>query len=334
MRSVVQKYPIGISFLLLIVLMAPLHAEHRYQLPAVEHPKDNQPSEARRRLGKMLFFDPRLSGSNTISCASCHKPTLMWSDVEPAEVERENTLHIRSTPTVLDSAYRRSLMWDGAADSLEKQAILPVVDPHEMDQPLDELLVELAGVSGYRSLFMQAYGGDEISPEIISKALAVYQRSLLSTETPFDRWMSGHQQAISNSAQRGFALFEGKAGCVICHSGPSFSDDSFHYIGVEKEGEQDLGRYYQRPVTLAKRAFKVPGLRNISLTAPYMHNGRFETLRQVIDHYAAVKPRQQGLSPNLNEIDLSEQEKQDLLSFLNALTSIEPPLERAPKLPR
>lgn len=292
-----------------------------YLRPAtVPAPADNQMTPARIELGKSLYFDPRLSGSNWISCATCHNPALGWSDGLPTAIgEGQHVLH-RATPTILNTAYNAFQMWDGRFKTLEEQAVGPIEAAGEMNQEMGSLLAELKEIKGYIPMFEAAYPGEGISDKTIGKAIATYERTIVSGESPFDRWVKGNQKAVSESAKRGFVLFEGKAKCVVCHSGFNFTDDGFHNLGLKKDGEPDPGRYAVVKVARNMGAFKTPTLRDVSLTAPYMHNGMYRTLEEVIDHYDRGGDVKEHLSPNIVPLNLTAQEKADLVEFLKSLT--------------
>lgn len=299
----------------------------------VPAPADNQMTPDRVELGKILFFDPRLSGSNWISCATCHNPALAWSDGLPTAIGvGMKTLH-RATPTVLNTAYNRIQMWDGRAPTLEDQATGPVVSPDEMNQNLDDLVKELSAIPGYKELFEKAYPGEGISKQTIGKAIASFERTVVSSEAPFDKWRKGDKNAISESAKRGFTIFEGKANCAACHQGFNFVDNGFHNIGLKKAGDmEDEGRFAHRKVKVLKGAFKTPTLRDIALTAPYMHNGAYRTLEEVVDHYDRGGDAKDNLDPNIKPLNLSAQEKTDLVAFLKTLTGKHTAVA-VPKLP-
>lgn len=284
---------------------------------SVPAPGDNQWTQERSELGKMLFFDPRLSGSNWISCATCHNPALGWSDGLPTAIGNGQKVLGRATPTILNAAYNPLQMWDGRFRSLEKQALGPMTAAGEMNQDLGELKNELNAIQGYVKLFNQAYPGEGINENTIAKAIASFERTIVSTEAPFDRWVKGDKNAISTAAQKGFKLFEGKAGCSKCHSGFNFSDNGFHNIGLKSD---DQGRYAIRKVKILKGAFKTPTLRDIEYTAPYMHNGQYKTLEEVVDHYNRGGDVKENLSPNIQALNLSAEEKHQLVEFMKSLS--------------
>jgi cytochrome c peroxidase len=288
---------------------------------AVPFPPDNAPNAARIELGKILFFDPRLSGSGFLSCATCHNPGMGWSDGLPTGIGHEFKKLGRATPTVLNAVYQPLLMWDGRKPNLEAQALGPIESAAEMNMPLDELVKRLSAINGYSPLFHKAYPGEGITKETVGKALASFERTIVSTDAPFDHWRKGSRKAMSESAVRGFELFQNKAACVKCHQGFNFSDNGFHNIGVRSLGDsEDEGRFAHRKVKILKGAFKTPTLRDIELTAPYMHNGMYNTLEEVVDHYDRGGDTKTNLSPNMTPLGLSEQEKKDLVAFMKSLT--------------
>ena len=306
-----------------------------YQRPPLPVPADNAVTPARVELGKALFFDPRLSGSQWISCASCHNPGLGWSDGLPTAVGDGMKTLPRATPTIVNVAYNRIQMWDGRAKTLEDQALGPIMAEGEMRQSMPVLLTRLRGIPGYVDMFERAYPGEGVSEKTLAKAIATFERTVIAKDAPFDRWVKGEANAISAAAKRGFALFEGKANCVACHQGYNFTDDGFHNIGLKPTPNQpqDLGRYTQRRVNLLKGAFKTPTLRDVALTGPYMHNGAYRTLEDVVEHYNRGGDTKDNLDPNMGPLDLSVRERADLVEFMKALTG-DPLVITYPRLPQ
>ena len=301
-----------------------------YQRPnAIPFPEDNPYSDAKSDLGKMLFFDPRLSVSNLISCATCHNPSFAWEDAQPLGSGDKMGQLGRHTPTILNLAWGEVFFWDGRADSLEEQALGPIAAAAEMAQPLDELVGELEAIAGYRQAFEAAFPGEGITEDSIAMAIATFERTIVSNLSAFDRWVRGDAQAISESAQRGFMVFNTKARCSNCHSGWNFTDDSFHDIGLSSE---DLGRSEILGGDVLKHAFKTPGLRNIIERAPYMHDGSLQTLAEVIDHYDNGFVTRDSLSDEMKQLGLSSDEKIDLIAFLKTLSSKDDPMD-LPVLP-
>jgi cytochrome c peroxidase len=300
--------------------------------PAIPYPEQNQLTQARADLGRVLFFDPRLSGSNFIACASCHNPGFSWSDPLPKAIGHGMNELGRRTPSILNLAWGGLYFWDGRADSLEAQAMGPITAPGEMNQSAETLVAELRAIPGYPPLFAAAYPGEGITTDTISKALATFERGVISGEAPFDRWVAGDERAVSQTAKRGFRLFEGKAQCATCHSGWRFTDDSFYDIGVVGD---DRGRgALIEGVEVLQYAFRTPGLRNTARRAPYAHNGSEKTLEDVIELYdMGGRVKRPSLSPEIRPLHLTAAEKSDLIAFLDTLTSADAPVA-IPELPR
>ena len=301
--------------------MEPSSEDVKKYLRPMEVPqgKNNISTPERVELGKFLFFDPRLSGSNFISCATCHNPALGWSDGLPTAVGHGMKVLHRSTPTILNTAYQRFQMWDGRERTLESQAVGPIQADVEMAQPMDVLVEELEEISKYKEMFEAAYPGEGITEKTIGKAIAVFERTVVSTDSDFDRWLKGVKGAMSKEAIKGFEVFKGKANCVACHDGFNFSDNGFHNIGLRDM--DDPGRFAIKPIKVLKGAFKTPTLRDVALTAPYMHNGAYNTLEEVVDHYNAGGFENAGtLDPNMKPLKLSKKEKKQLVEFMKALT--------------
>ncbi len=298
----------------------------------IPFPKDNLHSQAREDLGRTLFFDPRLSGSDWISCATCHNPALSWGDGLPKGLGHGMKVLGRRTPTILNLAWGELMMWDGRADSLEAQALGPVEAEGEMNLPLDQMIGKLEGMSSYKPLFDKAYPGEGINKSTIAKAIATFERTVVSGEAPFDRWVKGDAKAVTENAKRGFVLFNEKALCSQCHSGWRFTDDSFHDIGVAGD---DIGRGKIMPdFEVLQGAFKTPTLRNVDHRAPYMHDGSEKTLEEVVDFYdKGGKQRRPTVSEHVKPLGLSGEEKADLVAFLRTLTSRDKPVV-IPMLPR
>lgn len=284
----------------------------------IPQPADNLLTPERVELGRSLFFDPRLSGSNFISCATCHNPALGWSDAQPTAIGHGMGTLSRSTPTIINTAYQKFQFWDGRAKTLEEQALGPIMAKGEMAQSMDELLKELNGIPAYLAMFEAAYPGKGITQETLAKAIASFERTIVSSDSAFDRWLKGVDTAMNEPAKRGFQVFKGKANCTACHDGFNFTDDGFHNIGLKDN--VDDGRFSLKPIKVMKGAFKTPTLRDVALTAPYMHNGQYQRLEQVIDHYDRGGDPKDNLDPNMKPLHLTPQEKADLLAFLKALT--------------
>lgn len=304
----------------------------QYQLPeAIPFPAANPYTPAKAALGKTLYFDPRLSASRSQSCATCHSPGFGWGDGLPTGIGHDMNPLGRRSPTVVNAAWGTVFMWDGRFGTLEEQALGPIESAVEMNLPLPELVRRLNNVDEYRPLFEAAFPGEPISAETVGRAIATYERTLVSVNSPFDDWIAGDEDAITEEAKRGFDLFNGKGACAACHFGWNFTDDSFHDIGLPST---DAGRGQQLPdVIKMQRAFKTPGLRDIDRRGPYMHDGSLPTLQAVIEHYDFGGIARRSRSDLMRPLGLTEQEKADLVAFLLTLTS---PLQptAAPALPR
>jgi len=333
-RSSTQRFPLPLALLFCLLLMGAVVANESdpWLRPAsAPAPADNLPNDARIALGEMLFFDPRLSRKANMSCASCHNPALGWSDGLPTATGFDMQTLARATPTIINTAFNPIQMWDGRKGTLEEQALGPIEAGGEMNMPLPEMVTRLKSIHGYAPKFEQAYPGLGISEITVARAIASYERTVLSTESPFDRWRKGEAQAIGDSARRGFELFTGKANCAICHMGYNFTDNGFHNIGVQ-DSAADVGRFAQRPLKSMRGAFKTPTLRDIALTGPYMRNGAYRTLMEVVEHYDRGGDDKTNLDINMTPLNLSPAEKADLVAFMESLTGA-PRDVRVPVLP-
>ncbi len=289
------------------------------------HPEDNKPTAARIELGKMLFFDKRLSGNGDMSCATCHNPVLGWSDGLPTAKGFNDEVLERASPTVINSAYNSIQMWDGRNKSLEEQALGPITSKTEMNMEIAKLINWLNGNQNYVNAFQKAYPNREINIQTVAMAIASFERTIISNNSAFDFWVKGDKKAMTKQQVQGFKVFldPNKGNCAACHLAPNFTDDGFHNIGLQSFAEEnpDLGRYEQKPVKLMKGAFKTPTLRNIALTAPYFHDGSAKNLEEVIDHYIEGGITKSNLSPNMKTLSINDEEKQALIAFLQALTT-------------
>ncbi|HFC53115.1 MAG TPA: tryptophan tryptophylquinone biosynthesis enzyme MauG [Gammaproteobacteria bacterium] len=300
------------------------------------YPEDNKPTPERITLGKMLFFDPRLSGDGNMSCATCHNPAFGWSDGLPTARGHKSMVLGRATPTVINTAYNTIQMWDGRKRDLEDQATGPMEASVEMNSDFDRLFRFLNGNRGYSEAFAKAYPGEGINKETLAKAIASFERTILSNDSPFDRWVKGDASAMTEQQVRGFRIFvdPNKGNCAICHSAPNFTDNGFHNLGLASDAGEDAdpGRFAQKPIKILKGAFKTPTLRDVALTAPYFHDGSAQTLMDVVEHYVRGGVVKERLSPNIRPLDLTAREKEDLVAFLEALTTRHEPVT-LPELP-
>ncbi len=302
-------------------------------------PNDNPTTPEKVELGKILYFDPRLSSTGTVSCNSCHNVMLGGEDNRPVAVGVHGKTGDRSAPTVWNAAFNSTQFWDGRAKSLEDQARGPVVNPIEMGmQSWDQVVARLKKIPGYPELFKKAFGPEaEITEDNVVKAIAAYERTLITPNSPYDRYVKGDKSAQNEQQKRGMKLFQ-EIGCVGCHSGPAFNGQwglkegegffakfpTFRNAYYEKKYGfmDDLGRYNVTKREEDKHMFKVPTLRNVALTAPYFHNGAVKTLEEAVKVMAKLQ---------LNR-DLSDEQVADIVAFLKALTGPFPKQEM-PRLP-
>jgi cytochrome c peroxidase len=303
-------------------------------LKPLQIPADNPLTAEKVELGKQLYFDKRLSRDDTISCASCHDPKKGWSNGEAFATGVRGQVGGRSAPTIVNAAYSDLQFWDGRALALEGQALGPIQNPIEMDMSLDEVVAKLNKIEGYRAAFRKVFNTD-VTSDGIAKAIASFERTCLSGDAPYDRFKAGDKSALSESAQRGMKVFFGKGQCSSCHTGHSFSDFSFHNIGIGMEKEKcDNGRHDVTKVLGDKGGFKTPTLREISRSGPYMHDGRFKKLEEVVDYYDKGGFNNPQLDEAIFALKLTPQEKTDLVKFLTeGLTSASYPDITPPKLP-
>lgn len=334
-------------------------------LPPVPFPEDNPPTVEKIALGRRLYRDRILSVDNTVACADCHKPALRFTDGKQFSEGVGKKKAARNAPTVLNAAYLDFLFWDGRALSLEKQVEDPVQNPLEMANTLEAVEKKLTGNAGYRAAFEKAFGPGPITFDKVEKAIASFERTLISANSPFDRYFyGGEKTALAPAAQRGFSVFfeTKKANCNACHSVYKrypkvkahvisaatipedesyalFSDGEFHNTGVGADPRgnyKDLGRYNVTHKEADKGAFKTPTLRNVAKTGPYMHDGSKKTLKDVIDFYVQGGNPNPHLDPKIRKLDfLTTQERADLLAFLESLTGAMPGLaeQTAEQLP-
>jgi cytochrome c peroxidase len=306
-------------------------------LPPLPVPDDNPMTAETVALGKKLYFDPKLSADNTVSCASCHAPEHGFGDGrKTAQGVRQQTGN-RNAPTVLNAAFGSLQFWDGRAVSLEEQAAGPIANPIEMNLPHNECVKRLNGDAEYVALFARAFGEGRITMGKVQRAIAAFERTVISGNSPFDRYMyGGDKSAMSEAAVRGLAIFmdRDRGNCTACHQvGPKsalFTDGQFHNVGagLSPEGELvDLGRYEQTKRESDKGAFKTPTLRNVALTAPYMHDGSLKTLRAVVDFYVGGGSSNPYLDPQLRPLALTGKDREDLVAFLESLTGEMPQVQ-------
>lgn len=300
-------------------------------------PEDNPLTAEKVALGKQLYFDKRLSADNTVACATCHNPRFGFTDGQPVSSGMKGQKGGRSAPTTINRIFSVEQFWDGRAKDLEAQAIGPMANPIEMGFTHEGVVKRVRGIKGYREQFLQVFGTEEFTIDHVGKAIASYERTILSGNSPFDRFEAGDKTALSEAAQKGLALFRDKAktNCVSCHAGSNFTDESYHNIGVGMEKEKpDLGRYEQTKEDSDRGGFKTPTLRDIALSAPYFHDGSAKTLEDVVEFYNKGGTKNQWLSKEIKPLNLTAGEKAALVEFLKLLTGEIPMEVLAPELPK
>jgi len=297
-------------------------------------PKDNPLTKDKIALGKQLFFEKRLSRDNTISCSNCHSPQHGWSNGAPVATGFKGQKGGRSAPTMINAGYQYFQFWDGRAHQLEGQALGPIQNPIEMNLTLEEAIGRLNKIAGYRKQFQNVFGTD-VTADGMAKALASFERTILSGNAPYDQFKAGDKSALSAAAQRGMKLYFGKANCSACHGGSNFTDGAFHNIGVGMDKKDpDLGRYNETKLEGDRGAFKTPTVREIARTAPYMHDGSERTLEAVVEYYNKGGIKNPQLDEELYPLNLTEQQKTDLVTFMKeGLSSPDYPVVEPPKLP-
>ena len=283
-----------------------------------------QETITKEKLGQMLFFDPILSGDESISCASCHKPDFAFADTVAFSKGVNGKLATRNTPSVMNVAAREALFWDGRTATLHEQALFPIKNPNEMNLPLDVAVKRLNASKKYRSLFYQVFN-QYPNENNLGLAIEAYENTLETSDTPNDRWLNDEPNGLTEQQIRGRNIFRVKAKCFECHFSPDFTVDDFRNIGLfNGKNYNDSGRYHITKDLNDIGKFKVPGLRNIAITAPYMHDGSLKTLREVIDYYN--EPDRFVLNSHNRDsllqqpLHLTENEKLDLEAFLHSLT--------------
>jgi cytochrome c peroxidase len=314
---------------------------------------------ARVALGQKLFFEPRLSGDGTVACATCHDPALAFTDGRPVSVGIHGRVGQRNAPTVLNALYNKTQFWDGRVNTLEQQAALPITNPFEMGSAgIGDAVSRIAGDKDYQTQFMQAFGRDVNGQDMLS-AIADYERALASFDSPFDHFIAGDANAVTDSAKHGWELFNGKARCHLCHAltdnqrdATLFMDNDFHNIGIgilrhhvvplAQQAERELAQGRLEAIDTASitsemsvlgrflvtrkqgdiASFKTPGLRNVLVTAPYFHDGSMQTLWDVMDHYNKGDGiTNPWLDKDMQPLALTDPEIDDVVAFLASLTS-------------
>jgi cytochrome c peroxidase len=283
-------------------------------------PADNELSAKRVQLGRRLFFDPSLSSDGTVSCATCHLPDRAFASSDPVAIGVGKAVGRRNTPTIVNRAYGKFFFWDGRSPSLEDQALQPIENPLEMANKLSVVLDTLRADANYREQFAAAYPGG-VTTDNLARALASFQRVILSGDSAADRFQAGDFSALSDEARQGMWIFESRGQCWRCHSGPNYTDESFHNTGVSwGKKPLDLGRFEVTENEADRGRFHTPTLRNIRLTAPYMHDGSIATLDEVVEFYNKGGVANPHLDSVVKPLNLSDRDKKALVAFLKALT--------------
>jgi cytochrome c peroxidase len=312
---------------------------------------------AKVELGRKLFFDKRLSSDATVSCATCHDPALAFADGKPVSEGVAGRRGTRNSPSLLNAMFNSGQFWDGRAESLEDQAVQPLVNPDEMgDQTHEQVVARLAAIPEYTRGFQEVFNGP-VTIERVGKAIAAFERTLISGNSAFDRFQSGDLQSLSDSARNGFMLFRGRGRCAVCHTSsasfPFFSDQNYRNTGVaaanpkfialvemamklsrsdskqsldalgKQTGGDELGRFLVTGNNIEIGAFRVPSLRNVELTAPYFHDGSARTLSDVVRFYVKGGGDNPARDWQLESLNLTEQEERDIVEFLKSLTGDE-----------
>jgi len=280
-------------------------------------PDDNPLTLEKVELGRRLFEDRVLSVDRSVSCASCHRPEHAFADSVAQSVGVQGRRPSRNTPSILNAGYGRSFFWDGRVERLEDQVLAPISHPDEMGLPLDSAVARLGRSDSYREAFRTTFGG-EITPANLARALASYVRTLRSGDSPADRFAAGDVQALDLDARAGYRIFVGKGNCAACHAGPLLTDERFHNTGVSV-GSGDAGREAVTGLEADRGRFNTPSLRNVSRTAPYMHDGSLATLVDVIEFYDSGGHANPGLDPEIRPLRLTDTEKSQLLAYLRSL---------------
>ncbi len=314
----------------ILLIAAPLPAQQRRAKSApppvplglmpVMWPKSNPYSPEKAELGKLLYFDTRLSADGTVSCATCHSPKFAFTDGAAVSTGIRGQKGGRSAPTVINRAFSLAQFWDGRAGTLEEQAKGPMANPIEMGNTHDTVVSTVKAVPGYRALFAKVFSTNDFGIEEIAKAIATFERTVLSGNSPYDRYKEGDEKAMNAAQIRGMDIYFNKAKCDQCHEGLNFTTNMYANIGIGTDKPQpDEGRYAVTKNPADWGTFKTPTLRDISRTAPYMHDGSLKTLEEVVDYYNKGGRKNKNLDEKIKPLHLTAQDQKDLIGFLHAL---------------
>ena len=298
-------------------------------------PQDNPYTPAKAELGRYLYFDKRLSSDGTVSCATCHDPARGFTDGAAVSTGIRGQRGNRSAPTVINRAYSLAQFWDGRAATLEEQVKGPIANPIEMGNTHDAMVTSLKGTAGYRPLFEQAFGSPEITVDRVAQAIATFERTVLSGNSRYDRYKAGEKKAMSAAQVRGMRIFFDKAKCDSCHEGINFTLNAYANLGVGTDKrDPDVGRFSVTKDPADWGAFKTPTLRDVARTGPYMHDGSLLNLHQVVNFYDKGGTPNKNLDKKIKPLHLSEQDKDDLVAFLEALNGDVAPVRAPDKFPQ
>jgi cytochrome c peroxidase len=290
-------------------------------LPAAPLSEKTDSVQALITIGKILFFDTRLSGDGKISCASCHQPELSWTDGKDRSIGHAGAVNKRNSPSLQNVWFYQKLFWDGRSNNLEDQAFAPINSESEMHGDIRELPRKLRKISAYNDLFKKAFKEDGINPDKIAAALAAFQRTISSRKSRFDEFVAGKRNALSDTELRGLHLFRTRARCMNCHNGPLFSDNQFHNTGFHKNEQvsSDAGLYNVTHLEKDMGKFKTPSLRDVMRTGPWMHQGMADKMSDIISVYNSGMANK--YDKQIQPLTLSQKEQADLLAFLQAISA-------------
>jgi cytochrome c peroxidase len=307
-------------------------------LPEVTIQPDNPQSDLKILLGKQLYFDTRLSKDNTVSCATCHNPAIGWSDAGPTSVGINGQKGGRRAPPVSNAAYLPLQFWDGRAPSLEEQSKGPIANPIEMGNTHDVMIKTVGNIPGYVEEFKTVFGTSDVTVDEVAKAIASFERTVVTTDSPFDRYVKGDETALTCQEKEGLEIFNGKGHCTACHWGPNFTDGRFHNIGVKPAdpSKVDQGRYEITKDPQDKGAFKTPTVRDAALRAPYLHDGSEKDLEALVEFYnKGGDTDDPNLDPLIVPLGLSQKEKDALVAFMKrAMVSTNPEVSNVKPIPQ
>ena len=306
-------------------------------LPPVAVPPDNPQTDRKVLLGKQLYFDTRLSDDNTVSCATCHNPAMGWSDAGPTSAGIKGQRGGRRAPPVSNAAYLPLQFWDGRAPSLEEQAKGPIANPIEMGNTHEVMIRTVSDIPGYVDEFKAVFGTSTVTLDHVAQAIAAFERTVVTTDSPFDRHAKGDETALTDLERQGLEIFNGKGHCTACHWGGNFTDGRFHNIGVRPQdpAKPDVGRFEITKNPKDMGAFKTPTVRDAALRPPYLHDGSEKTLESLVEFYnRGGDTDDPNLDPLIMPLGLSEREKQALVAFMKrAMTSTNPEVANVKPVP-